>query len=54
MYENQLEHFIQRIDKKLLRYGLLGKQNWSDEMKHEFDAIAGEHMKLHYAYDFMS
>ncbi|MBE9117842.1 sulfotransferase [Lusitaniella coriacea LEGE 07157] len=29
-------------------------QNWSDEMKHEFDAIAGEHMKLHYAYDLMS
>lgn len=29
-------------------------QDWSDEMRHEFDAIAGEHMKLHYPYNFMT
>ena len=52
------QHFLAEMgDKKVntnARRVISKWTNWDNEMKRNFDAIAGEHMKLHYDYKYMA
>ncbi|MGD1951571.1 MAG: sulfotransferase [Leptolyngbyaceae cyanobacterium] len=52
------QHFLAEMgDKKVntnARRVIPKWTDWDNEMKHDFDAIAGNHMKLHYDYEYMT